>query len=95
MILGDKLIVKCRCRGGGALVVIGDNLHRNLLIIGFHEDAAVSVHFLGPVLQPSYWPFGADGEITSAGVERSNLDHGRRRRLRLRNTSGGHQPRYR
>ena len=48
LVLGDELIVERRGGRGVALVVIGDELDRNLLVECLHIDAAIGVFLLDP-----------------------------------------------
>ena len=78
LILGDQLIIQ-RGRGRGvALVVIGDELDRDLLVERLHIDAALGIFLLDPELQRAVDRHRNRGEAPGRRIERADLDFGRR-----------------
>jgi hypothetical protein len=51
LVLRDQLIVERRGGRGVALVVIGDELDRDFLVVGLHVNAAFGILLLDPKLQ--------------------------------------------
>ena len=96
VVLGDELVVQRGGRRGAALVVVGDQLDRDLLVVGLHVHPALGVHEIDPELQRIEHRHGDAGERAGAGIERTDLDRGRcGRRLCGAAQQRGQQPQRR
>ena len=76
LVLRDQLIVERRGRRRVALVVVGDELDRQLLVIGFDIHAAFGVLLVDPQLEPVMHGHGNRGITARRRIERSDLDLG-------------------
>ena len=78
LVLGDELVVERRGGRGVALVVIGDELDRDLLVERLDVDAALGVLLVDPEFQRAVHRHRDRGEASGRRIERADLDLGRR-----------------
>ena len=78
LVLGDELVIERRGGRRVALVVIGDELDRKLLVEGFHIDAALGVLLLRPELERAIDRHGDRGVTARGSIERADLEFGGR-----------------
>ncbi len=74
LVLGDELVVERRRGRGVALVVVGDEFDRDLLVVGLDEHAALGVLLVDPELQALVHRHRDRGESAGGRVERADLD---------------------
>ena len=78
LVLRDELVVERRRGRCVALVVVGDEFDRNLLVVGFDEHAALGVLLVDPELQALMHRHRDRGESAGGRIERADLDFGGR-----------------